>query len=150
MNGCKCYLAALQPLKLKNCPNPIFIKGIIAENVLDNGCPTPSIFLKDKKEINFIWIFCFHILLRLILPSFALIYFWINWIVEFVSLIFNCGKIHFVGEKNVRGFLEMRVGCFFYILWMDQALNRDVFEVEEVHEVYVGLEIKSFAGIQIL
>ena len=68
---------------------------------------------------------------------------------EFVSLIFNCGKIHFVGEKNVRGFLEMRVGCFF-LYFMNQGLNRDVFEVEEVHEVYVGLEIKSFAGIQIL
>ena len=33
---------------------------------------------------------------------------------------------------------------------MDQGLNRDVFEVEEVQKVFVGLEIKSFAGIMIL
>ena len=47
----KCNLAAPQPLKLENCPNPIFIKGIIAENVLEIGCPTPSIFFwKIKKK----------------------------------------------------------------------------------------------------
>ena len=37
----KCNLAALQPLKLKNCPNLIFIEGIIA------------LFLKDKKRNKF-------------------------------------------------------------------------------------------------
>ena len=35
---------------------------------------------------------------------------------EFVSLIFNCGKIHFVGEKDVRGFLEMRIGELLYLM----------------------------------
>ena len=33
---------------------------------------------------------------------------------------------------------------------MDQGLNLDVFEVEEVRKVFVGLKIKSFAGIKIL
>ena len=53
----KCNLAAQQPLKLKNCPNPIFIEGIIAGNVLDSGCPTPSNFSEYKNEIDFIWTF---------------------------------------------------------------------------------------------
>ena len=40
---------------------------------------------------------------------------------------------------------ESRWSFIFY-----QGLIRDVFEVEEVHEVFVGLKIKSFAGIKIL
>ena len=59
----KCNLAALKPLKLKSCPNPIFMKGIIPENVLDIGCPTPTLFFKYKNEINLLD-FCFFVYCR--------------------------------------------------------------------------------------